>query len=173
MFCIPDKTAKKNAQALLPSFRLHALTSLNRIWELHWSRAVHVDAHFRLSSLKRRRPMNHTDFPDFLEIAFNVLLPGRKSKSNNHPTILKFEDNDDTVGPARKWLRIVFAVLAMNQRMKIVSRKTIVFACEDSLEGRPKFRRCADRPRATPHDCRLGARARRGGESAARRVKSG
>ena len=46
--CIPNKVwtnllrlrRNRNTQVLLHSFRLHALTSLNRIWELHWLRAV-------------------------------------------------------------------------------------------------------------------------------------
>ena len=46
--CIPNKVwtnllrlrRNRNTQVLLHSFRLHALTSLNMIWEVHWSRAV-------------------------------------------------------------------------------------------------------------------------------------
>ena len=51
--------------------------------------------------------MNHT-----------VILPERKQhkqRFTNFPTILKFEDNNEAVGPASKWL--FFAVLARNQHM--------------------------------------------------------
>ena len=42
MCCIHNKSSKKNAQALLYWFHLHALTSLNLIWELHWLRAAYI-----------------------------------------------------------------------------------------------------------------------------------
>ena len=49
MCCIPDKTAKKNAQALIHSFRMHALRSLGTTLV---EGCVHVDEHIRLSALK-------------------------------------------------------------------------------------------------------------------------
>ena len=49
-------------------------------------------------------------------------------------------------------LGLIFAVLARTQRMKIVSRQNLVFACEDSLDSQPKCCQWADRPRATPSD---------------------
>ena len=79
---------------MLHSFCLHALTSLKFKPDLGTTSVedcVHVNEHIRLSSLKHRLPMNHTNFPDFLEIVFNVILPKRKQhkqRITNHPTIL-------------------------------------------------------------------------------------
>ena len=45
--------------------------------------------------------MNLTNFSGFCEIAFNEILPYKKN-STNHPTVLKFQDNNNAVGPDSK-----------------------------------------------------------------------
>ena len=81
MCWIPGKTDKKNAGALLLSFLLHAPTSPDRFWKWPWSTAMCMAMQiFGLVSLKRWLPMNHRELPEFLEIEFEAILPGRKQR---------------------------------------------------------------------------------------------
>ena len=61
---------------------------------------VHGIEHILLSSLKRRLPLNHTNFSEIFEIGFNATLPKRKQQEQRftqYPTILKFFAKTTTI----------------------------------------------------------------------------
>ena len=80
MCCIPEKTAKKNAQTLLQTLSLYAtiVTDIARpaqILDLGTTLIegyLHGDVPIKLSQLKRWLPMNHSELPKLLEITFKA-----------------------------------------------------------------------------------------------------